>query len=156
MSESPVNFHIILYQPEIPNNTGNIGRTCVATNCHLHLIGPLGFSIDEKAVRRAGLDYWKFLEVSYYENYDEFLERAEEVERIYFFSTKSDQNYTEIPFQKGDGLMFGPETRGLPEELWRPRSAQCYSIPMPGRTRSLNLSNAVAVVAFEGLRQLKI
>ena len=153
---SEANFNIILYQPEIPSNTGNIGRTCVATQSHLHLIGPLGFDIDEKSVRRAGLDYWKFLQVTYYETYEQFLERYPKDSRIFYFSTKGENYYTDTQFQKGDGLMFGPETRGLPVDPWEGSAAQCLKIPMVGPTRSLNLSNAVAVVMFEGVRQLGI
>lgn len=148
-------LNVVLYQPEIPTNTGNIGRICVATGSHLHLIGPMGFSIDEKQVRRAGLDYWVHLQHSYYENYEAFLEvHSESLENMSFLTTKCEQNLFSKTYQQGDWFMFGPETRGLPQEIWRPRTAQSYRIPMVGETRSLNLANSVAIVAFEGVRQL--
>ena len=153
MEKSPENLHVILFQPEIPNNTGNIGRVCVATGCHLHLIGPLGFDISEKSVRRAGLDYWQYLTVHTYEDYSAFLAADTGIQRIHYLSTKAKQVYTEALLQKGDGVMFGPETRGLPQEILEANAAQCYLLPMIGPTRSLNLANTVAVVAYEGLRQ---
>jgi tRNA (cytidine/uridine-2'-O-)-methyltransferase len=152
---SDFNFNIVLYQPEIPTNTGNIGRVCVASGCHLHLIGPMGFSIDEKQVRRAGLDYWPHLTYSYYETYEEFLKIHPVLEQMSFLTTKVDQNIYDKKFTKGDWFMFGPETRGIPEEIWGPRAAQSYKIPMVGPTRSLNLANSVSIIAFEGLRQLR-
>ena len=156
MMEVDPNFNVVLYQPEIPTNTGNIGRVCVASGCHLHLIGPMGFSIDEKQVRRAGLDYWTHLNHTYYENYEEFLGKNPSVEsKLNFLTTKTDQVIYDKSFQKGDWFMFGPETRGLPEEIWRSRAAQSYKIPMVGPTRSLNLANSVSIITFEGLRQLR-
>lgn len=150
------NFNIVLFQPEIPTNTGNIGRVCVASGCHLHLIGPMGFSIDEKQVRRAGLDYWVHLQHTYYENYQAFLaEHKQILDKICFMTTKTDQSIYDKSFQKGDWMMFGPETRGLPLEVWEPRSEQAYKIPMVGPTRSLNLANSVSITTFEGLRQLR-
>ncbi len=155
MSLEPT-FHIVLYQPEIPTNTGNIGRLCVASGCHLHLIGPMGFSIDEKQVKRAGLDYWVHLQHSYYENFEAFLQaHPTAMDRMSFLTTKTEQILFDKSFQQGDWLMFGPETRGLPEEIWRPRAAQSFKIPMIGPTRSLNLANSVSIVAFEGVRQLR-
>ncbi len=148
-------FNIVLFQPEIPTNTGNIGRVCVATGSHLHLIGPLGFSIDDKQVKRAGLDYWVHLSYTYYENYQNFLEKNPVLDQMSFLTTKTDQVIYDKKFKRGDWIMFGPETRGLPEDVWRPRAAQSYKIPMIGPTRSLNLANAVSIVAFEGLRQLR-
>ena len=148
-------FNIVLYQPEIPTNTGNIGRVCVASDCHLHLIGPLGFSIDEKQVRRAGLDYWVHLKYTYYPDYENFLEITQCQEKLSFMTTKTDQIIYDKKYEPGDWIMFGPETRGLPEEVWRSRAAQSYKIPMIGPTRSLNLANSVSIVAFEGLRQLR-
>lgn len=152
MISSPKNLHIILYEPEIPNNTGNIGRTCVATGCHLHLIGPLGFDISEKSVRRAGLDYWQFLTHTYYESYEKFIENPP-VSQIFYLSTKASKNYADMPLTGEVGVMFGPETRGLPVDLMARDWDRCFRLPMVGPTRSLNLSNAVAVVAYEGLRQ---
>lgn len=155
MIEQP-NFNIVLYQPEIPTNTGNIGRICVASGCHLHLIGPMGFSIDEKQVKRAGLDYWVHLQHTYYENFEAFQEaHPEAMDRMSFLTTKTEKVIYDKVFQKGDWFMFGPETRGLPAEVWRPRAAQSYKIPMVGPTRSLNLANSVSIITFEGIRQLK-
>jgi tRNA (cytidine/uridine-2'-O-)-methyltransferase len=155
MNPTP-NFHIVLYQPEIPTNTGNIGRVCVASGCHLHLIGPMGFSIDEKQVRRAGLDYWVHLQHTYYHDLYQFqAAHPAAMGQMSFLTTKTDQEIYDKKFSRGDWLMFGPETRGLPEELWRPHSNQAYKIPMVGPTRSLNLANSVSIVAFEGLRQLR-
>ena len=129
---------------------------CVASGCHLHLIGPMGFSIDEKQVRRAGLDYWVHLKYTYYENYEEFLDKNPVVDQLNFLTTKTDQTIYDKQFKRGDWFMFGPETRGLPEDLWRPRASQSYKIPMVGPTRSLNLANSVSIIAFEGLRQLGV
>lgn len=149
------NFNIVLYHPEIPTNTGNIGRVCVASGCHLHLIGPMGFSIDEKQVKRAGLDYWPHLTYFYYSSYEEFLEKHPILDKVSFLTTKTDQVIYDKEFKLGDWFMFGPETKGLPEEIWRPRAAQSYKIPMVGPTRSLNLANSVSIITFEGLRQLR-
>ena len=118
------NFHIVLFQPEIPTNTGNIGRLCVASGCHLHLIGPLGFSIDEKQVKRAGLDYWSHLQYTQYTNYEEFLDTHNPKTRMSFLTTKAKQSIYKKGFKKGDWLMFGPETRGLPEFIWKSCTAQ--------------------------------
>ena len=149
------NFHIVLFQPEIPTNTGNIGRICVASGCCLHLIGPLGFTINEKQVKRAGLDYWPHLQHFYYKDYGDFLSTHRLENRISFLTTKTKRSIYDKSFQKGDWFMFGPETRGLPESIWKSRTAQSYKIPMVGPTRSLNLANAVSIVSFEGLRQIK-
>ncbi|MCB0377354.1 MAG: tRNA (cytidine(34)-2'-O)-methyltransferase [Bdellovibrionales bacterium] len=151
---SEPHFNIVLFQPEIPTNTGNIGRLCVASHCKLHLIGPMGFSIDEKQVRRAGLDYWVHLDHQYYENFEQFLQANDCLDRVSFFTTKAEQSLFDKKFSRGDWLMFGPETRGLPEELFKSRAAQSYRIPMFGQTRSLNLANSVSIVAYEGIRQL--
>lgn len=149
-------FNIVLYEPEIPTNTGNIGRICVASSCHLHLIGPMGFSIDEKQVKRAGLDYWPHLNYSYYEDLAAFEKAHSVMGRMSFLTTKTDQLIYDKPFKRGDWLMFGPESRGLPEDLWKPRATQAYKIPMIGPVRSLNLANSVSIVTFEGLRQLRL
>lgn len=155
MKNSEPNFNIVLYQPEIPTNTGNIGRICVASGCHLHLVGPMGFSIDEKQVRRAGLDYWQHLQHTYYPSWEEFLSAHPILDQANFLTTKTDNVVYDKKFKKGDWFIFGPETRGLPEEIWKPRAAQSFKIPMVGPTRSLNLANSVSIITFEGLRQLR-
>lgn len=145
-------MHIVLHEPEIPANTGNIGRTCVSTGAHLHLIRPLGFSLAEKELKRAGLDYWKDLEVSVYEDLPDFLRRNPEA-RIWYATTKAPACYTDAAFADGDYLMFGKESAGLPEELLAEHPDRCIRIPMVKENRSLNLSNSVAVVLYEALRQ---
>lgn len=152
---SKTNFNIVLFQPEIPTNTGNIGRVCVASGCHLHLIGPMGFTIDEKRVRRAGLDYWVHLNYTYYEDYQEFLRQNSVEDKLNFMTTKAKQVIYDKKFERGDWFVFGPETRGLPEVILRAHTAQSFTIPMVGPTRSLNLANSVSIVTFEGLRQLR-
>lgn len=149
-------FHIVLVEPEIPHNTGNIARTCVAMNCHLHLVGPLGFSIDDKQVRRAGLDYWPHLQLSTYTNWEEFLGRNQECasHRVYF-STKAKKDIFEHSFTEQSWLLFGPETRGLRHELVMENIDSAVKIPMTGEVRSLNLSNAVAIGVYEAFRQVK-
>lgn len=146
-------MHIVLYEPEIPSNTGNIARTCVVTGTTLHLIEPLGFNIDEKSVRRAGLDYWQDVAIYVYKNFEEFLEKNSGGS-FYLLSTKGKKYYDKVVFKKDDYLIFGPETRGLPEELLKEYEEQVFKIPMGKDYRSLNLSNAVAIVLYEGLRQL--
>ena len=145
-------FHIILYEPEIPSNTGNIGRTCVATGTHLHLIEPLGFSLSEKALKRAGMDYWSELDVQTYVNWADFLERNPNA-RIYYATTKGRKVYSEVSYEPGAYLMFGKESGGIPEELLIEHPDSCVRIPMMGETRSLNLANSAAIVLYEALRQ---
>ena len=145
-------MHIILHQPEIPANTGNIGRTCVATGTRLHLIEPLGFRLNEKAIRRAGMDYWSDLDVTTYVNYEEFLEKNPGA-KIYMATTKSRQTYTEVSYEPDCYIMFGKESAGIPEEILVNHPDTCVRIPMIGETRSLNLSNSVAIVLYEALRQ---
>ena len=145
-------MHVVLHEPEIPANTGNIGRTCVSTGAHLHLIRPLGFSLEEKEIRRAGLDYWKDLDVSVYDNYAVFLEKNPDA-RIWYATTKAKICYTEAAFADGDYLMFGKESLGIPEEILVQHPGRCIRIPMVKDNRSLNLSNSVAVVLYEALRQ---
>ncbi len=145
-------MHIILHQPEIPANTGNIGRTCVATGTSLHLIEPLGFRINEKELKRAGMDYWPELDVTRYMNWDEFRERHPGAV-IWMATTKAKRTYADVQYGPDDFLMFGKESAGIPEELLVADEAHCIRIPMRGETRSLNLSNAVAVVLYEALRQ---
>ena len=145
-------MHVVLLEPEIPANTGNSGRTCVSTGAQLHLIKPLGFSLEEKEIRRAGLDYWKDLNVSVYEDYADFLEKNPEA-RVWYATTKARQCYTDAVFADGDYLMFGKESLGIPEEILVQYPERCIRIPMVKDNRSLNLSNSVAVVLYEALRQ---
>ena len=144
---------VVLVEPDIPQNCGNIARTCAATGCTLHLIRPLGFDISEKAVRRAGLDYWSQVTVVDYENLDDFFARND-VKQMWCLSTKAPRCYTEAQFSDGCYLFFGKETKGLPEEFLDRHYDSCVRIPMLPDTRSLNLSNAVAVTVYEALRQL--
>ena len=146
-------MNIVLLEPEIPANTGNIGRTCVATDAHLHLIRPLGFSLDEKQLKRAGLDYWSELDVTVYEDYSDFLSKNEGA-KVYFATTKGHRVYTQAHYEPDCYIMFGKESAGIPEEILREHEDTCVRIPMIGEMRSLNLSNAVAIVAYEALRQL--
>ena len=145
-------MHIILHQPEIPGNTGNIGRTCVATGTPLHLIEPLGFRIDEKQIRRAGMDYWKDLELHRYVNFEEFKEKNPNA-KIWMATTKAKHTYTEVSFGPDDYLMFGKESAGIPEEILVDYKETAIRIPMLSAIRSLNLSNAAAIVLYEALRQ---
>ncbi|MDE6406571.1 MAG: tRNA (cytidine(34)-2'-O)-methyltransferase [Lachnospiraceae bacterium] len=145
-------MHIILHQPEIPANTGNIGRTCVATGTALHLIEPLGFRLDEKSIRRAGMDYWEQLDVTRYINFGEFREKHPDA-KIWYATTKAKRLYTEAVFGQDDYIMFGKESAGIPEEILVENEETCIRIPMMEEIRSLNLSNSVAVVLYEALRQ---
>lgn len=145
-------MNIILFEPEIPANTGNIGRTCVATGTRLHLIEPLGFRLDEKEIKRAGLDYWKDLDVTVYENYDDFLRRNPNA-KIYMATTKARHVYTEVSYESDCFIMFGKESAGIPEEILLENKETSIRIPMIGEIRSLNLSNSVAIVLYEALRQ---
>ena len=146
-------LNIVLVEPEIPQNCGNIARTCAATGCRLHLIRPLGFDISEKAVKRAGLDYWNLVEVIDYENLDDFFHRNE-VKQMWCLSTKAPRSYTEATYADECYLFFGKETKGLPEDFLEQHRDACVRIPMRTEARSLNLSNAVAITVFEVLRQL--
>lgn len=145
-------MHILLHQPEIPGNTGNIGRTCVATGTPLHLIEPLGFRLDEKSIKRAGMDYWHQLEVHRYMNFEEFKEKHPNA-KIWMATTKAKHCYTEVEYGPDDFIMFGKESAGIPEELLVENEENCIRIPMLPEIRSINLSNAVAVVLYEALRQ---
>lgn len=145
-------MNIVLHQPEIPANTGNIGRTCAATGTRLHLIEPLGFRLNEKEIRRAGMDYWETLDVKRYVNYERFLAENPGA-RIWYATTKARQVYSDVDYSPGDYLMFGKESGGIPEEILAVHEAQCIRIPMLEGTRSLNLSNSVAIVLYEALRQ---
>ena len=146
-------LNIVLVEPEIPQNCGNIARTCAATGCVLHLIRPLGFDISEKAVRRAGLDYWSRVTVRDYENLDDFFSKNQ-VEQMWCLSTKAPRCYTEAEFADNCYLFFGKETKGLPEAFLEEHRDSCIRLPMLPDTRSLNLSNAVAITVYEALRQL--
>ena len=145
-------MNIVLVEPEIPQNTGNIARTCAATGSHLHLIKPLGFSLADKYLKRAGLDYWTLMSYTVYESFDDFLQKNPGA-NCYFASTKAARNYCDVRYQENDYLVFGRETKGLAEELLRGHYDQCIRIPMRQEARSLNLSNSVAIVLFEALRQ---
>ncbi len=145
-------MHIVLHEPEIPSNTGNIGRTCMATGSSLHLIEPLGFRLTDQAIKRAGMDYWYDLDVTRYINYEEFCQKHPDA-RIWYASTKAKKSYTEADFGPDDFIMFGKESGGIPEEILHQNEAQCIRIPMGEDIRSLNLANSVAVVLYEALRQ---
>ena len=148
-------FHVVLVEPEIPQNTGNIGRLCVGSRCTLHLIQPLGFSLEDRYMKRAGLDYWKYLDWHVHGSFEEFLDSVRP-ENIYFFSKKASRTYWDVSFRQGDALIFGKETKGLPEALIEKYPEQSLKIPMPGETRSINLANSVAVAVYEGMRQLHV
>jgi tRNA (cytidine/uridine-2'-O-)-methyltransferase len=145
-------FNIVLVEPEIPQNTGNIVRTCAATGCRLHLVRPLGFEVSDKYLKRAGLDYWHFVDITYWDSFED-LQNANKDGRFYYFTTKGRHRHSDAHFEKDDFLVFGKETKGLPEELLVKHPDECLRIPMIDETRSLNLSNSVAVAVYEGLRQ---
>lgn len=145
-------MNVVLLEPEMPANTGNIGRTCAATHTRLHLIEPLGFKLNEKMLKRAGLDYWDKLDVTVYCDFQDFLERNPGA-RIYMATTKARKVYTEVSYEPDCYLMFGKESAGIPEEILVRHQENCVRIPMWGETRSLNLSNSVAIVLYEALRQ---
>ncbi len=150
-----MSLHIVFVEPEIPGNTGNIARTCAATNTKLHLVKPLGFRIDDKAVKRAGLDYWQHVDLEIHESLDEFLEKYKD-KRKFLATTKGGKIYSEVEFQDDDMILFGRETRGLPKDFIAANQEQAIRIPMSENTRlrSLNLSNCGNIILFEALRQL--
>ena len=152
VKEMNFKMNIILHEPEIPQNTGNIGRTCVATGTSLHLIEPLGFKIDDKSLKRAGMDYWKDLDVHYYTNFQDFLNKNPNA-NIYMATTKALNTYSDVKFKDDDFIMFGSEGSGIPEEILLHYKDNCIRIPMLEQYRSLNLSNSVAIVLYEALRQ---
>ncbi|MBX2987840.1 MAG: tRNA (cytidine(34)-2'-O)-methyltransferase [Bdellovibrionaceae bacterium] len=147
-------FRIVLIEPEIPQNTGNIGRTCVSARCELHLVGRLGFEISDRTLKRAGLDYWQHLTWFHHATLEEWQEKIEDPKRVFYFSTKAKRLYTEARYQPGDWLVFGKETKGLDPELVRRNADQAVKIPLLGPARSLNLSTSVAIATYEGIRQL--
>ncbi len=147
-----MNLNIALIEPEIPQNTGNIARTCAATGASLHLVKPLGFEIDDRKLKRAGLDYWSELDIIYYENLAEFLE-VNKMSKMFFFTTKAPRGYTDVSYPDGSFIVFGKETAGLPEWLLKEHPEECVRIPMRENLRSLNLSNSVAIATYEFFRQ---
>ncbi len=146
-------FHIVLVEPEIPQNTGNIVRTCAATGSVLHLVRPLGFEVSDKYLKRAGLDYWHLTEIHYHDSFDEVLAQYGGEHRFWFYSTKAKHVHSDVAYREGDFLVFGKETKGLPESLLQAHYEQCVRIPMIDESRSLNLSNSVCVAVYEALRQ---
>ena len=146
-------LHIVLVEPEIPYNTGNIARTCAATGAKLHLVRPLGFSTDDKYLKRAGCDYWNDVDITYYDAFDEVLGAFPDG-RFFYSTTKADKTFTDFAFQDGDLLVFGKESAGLPVELLKANWETCMRIPMTSAVRSLNLSNSAAIVVYEALRQI--
>ena len=152
----PPMLNVVLVEPEIPPNTGNIGRLCLATGAHLHLVKPLGFSIDDKALLRAGLDYWSEVKVTLWDSFEQMLASCTDTARVFFLTTKSSRPYWDEQFRDSDFLVFGRETKGLPEPLLAANADRCLTIPMPGSTRSLNLATAVGVVLYEAVRQISV
>ncbi len=147
-------LNVVLIEPEIPPNTGNVGRLCLATGARLHLVKPLGFSIDDRALRRAGLDYWRDVDVKLWDSLEELFTAAGSDARFFFLTTKAKSAYWDVPFRDGDYLVFGRETKGLPEPLLAAHSESCVTIPMSGSTRSLNLATAAGIVLYEAVRQI--
>ena len=145
-------MNIVLHEPEIPQNTGNISRTCAVTHSKLHLIKPLGFSVEDRYLKRSGLDYWQFLDVSYYENFEDFLDKNPNA-KIFMATTKAKKIYTDVTYSENDFIMFGKESAGIPEEILVDNEDTCIRIPMNPEIRSLNLANSVAIVLYEALRQ---
>ncbi len=144
-------LNIVMVEPEIPQNTGNVARTCAATGARLHLVGPMGFTIDDKKLKRAGLDYWQYLDITYYENLDDFFSKNQGV--FFYYTTKALHTHSDVSYPDNCYLLFGKETKGLPEELLLKNPESCVRIPMQGEIRSLNLSNSVAIATYEVLRQ---
>ena len=149
-------LNIVLVEPEIPPNTGNVGRLCLATGARLHLVKPLGFSIEDRALRRAGLDYWREVDVRLWDSLDEIFAASQPASRFFFLTTKAKRPYWDARFADGDFLVFGRETKGLPEPLLAARCDDCLTIPMSGSTRSLNLATAAGIVLYEAVRQLSL
>lgn len=156
MNNSKPLFNLVLFEPEIPENTGNIGRTCVGLQCRLHLVGKLGFEITNARVKRAGLDYWPDLDLVLHKDWESFLETVDNPQRMFLMSSKVPKSIYDVRFQVGDYFIFGPETRGLDSSLLKEFHEQNLTIPMLGPIRSLNLSNSVAIVAYEAFRQTRL
>jgi tRNA (cytidine/uridine-2'-O-)-methyltransferase len=149
-------LHLVLVAPEIPHNTGAAGRLCLATGARLHLVGPLGFSLDDRQVKRVGLDYWKDVDLRVWENWDAFANAVATDADLYMLTTKTDRPYWDVKFKDGDYLVFGSETRGLPESMLERNASHCLTIPMrEGSTRSLNLATSVGIVLYEAVRQFE-
>jgi tRNA (cytidine/uridine-2'-O-)-methyltransferase len=146
-------FHIVLYQPEIPANTGNIGRLCVGTEAKLHIIKPMRFLLDDRSVKRAGLDYWKDIQLELHDDFETFLTKYGD-KNIYYCTTKSKNIFTDFKFQKDDMFVFGPESRGIPENILNENSEETIRIPMSNKVRSINLANSVAIILYEACRQI--
>ena len=146
-------LNIVLVEPEIPQNAGNIARTCAVTGAKLHLVRPLGFEVSDKYLKRAGLDYWQYLDIAYYDSIGEVMDKFYNGNNFWFFSTKSKHIHSDVSYKDGDFLVFGKETKGLPEDLLKDHYDECVRIPMMGELRSLNLSNSVCVGVYEALRQ---
>lgn len=146
-------MNIVLLNPEIPYNTGNIGRSCVLTNTKLHLIKPLGFSLEEKQIKRSGLDYWHLVDLKIWDSYEEFIE-ANKGANIYYATTKTKQKYCDVQYKENDFIMFGPESRGIPESILNTNKDNCITIPMIKMGRSLNLSNSAVIILYEAFRQI--
>ncbi|MDD6478528.1 MAG: tRNA (uridine(34)/cytosine(34)/5-carboxymethylaminomethyluridine(34)-2'-O)-methyltransferase TrmL [Oscillospiraceae bacterium] len=144
-------INIVMVEPEIPQNTGNVARTCAATGARLHLVGPMGFKIDDKKLKRAGLDYWQYLDITYYDSLEDFFSKNSG--EFFYFTTKARHTYSEVQYPDNCYILFGKETRGLPEELLLKNPERCVRIPMQNDIRSLNLSNSVAIGVYEILRQ---
>ena len=147
-------LNIVLVEPEIPQNAGNIARTCAVTGSKLHMVRPLGFEVSDKYLKRAGLDYWHFVDIFYYDSIEEVLEKYYNGNNFYFFSTKAKMIHSDAHYKDGDFLVFGKETKGLPEDLLKAHYSECVRLPMMEETRSLNLSNSVCVGVYEALRQM--
>lgn len=148
-------FHIVLVEPEIPPNTGNVGRLCLATGAHLHLVQPLGFSLEDRALKRAGLDYWQEVKVTVWESLAALRAAQPADARWFYLTTKTTRAYWDADFRSGDFIVFGRETKGLPEPLLAAHPEDCLTIPMPGSTRSLNLATSVGIVLYEAMRQVR-
>ena len=146
-------LNIVLVEPEIPQNAGNIARTAAVTGCRLHMVRPLGFEVSDKYLKRAGLDYWNLVEIFYYDSIEEVMDKYYDGHNFWFFSTKAKNIHSEVKYKDGDFLVFGKETKGLPEELLKEHWESCVRIPMISDARSLNLSNSVAIASYEALRQ---
>lgn len=150
-----LNFNIVLVEPEIPANTGNIGRTCVGTHSRLHLVMPFAFDLSDKRLKRAGLDYWPDLEYFVHDSYNDWWDQVPDKSRVFFFTTKVKQAFYDIEYRPGDWLVFGKETKGLDEAIIQQNRQQAVTIPFPGKVRSFNLSNTVSMALCEGMRQLR-